>query len=212
MSWRAVEWVLDHATTRDSTEQMVLVAIAEQSFDDGMGARPSIARLARRCRMSRRSVQRALKKLCSRGVLLKTGRWKHGEYCFGIVGCQSVSPDDSSSPTQSHPQGDSVTPGGRHHDTGRGVTPSPDPSVPSRTSTPSEGEVFRALWNAIETNPKATDSDLELLARQHLPDWSAINVRLLVDKVISQRASMPRTAGGRASGRDFRNGRETASA
>lgn len=61
MSNKAMSWALDHAPSYlTSGERFVLVALADFVGDDTRDAYPSVATLARRTGLTRRSVQRAL--------------------------------------------------------------------------------------------------------------------------------------------------------
>lgn len=64
-------WALNDAPTDDATEALVLIALADNAHDDGTCAWPSHATLARRARCSVSTVQRALRRLESSGLITK---------------------------------------------------------------------------------------------------------------------------------------------
>lgn len=69
VSIRLVQWVLDNSTATGHS-RMVLVGLANHADDDGCNAWPSVATLARYCRVSERTIQRALKQLEADGLIL----------------------------------------------------------------------------------------------------------------------------------------------
>jgi hypothetical protein len=69
MSLRAMTWALEQAPVTDPTQALVLVALADSAQEDGRNAWPSQATLARRARVSDRSVRRILAQLEADGVI-----------------------------------------------------------------------------------------------------------------------------------------------
>ena len=69
MSVRCMTWVWDHSTV-GGTERLVLLALADCANDEGRECWPSIATLARKCRVDERTVQRVIRRLAERGHLL----------------------------------------------------------------------------------------------------------------------------------------------
>lgn len=69
MSVKAQSRVWDHSTAQ-GTDLLVLLAIADAADDDGRNAWPSVATLARKCRVSPRSVQYAIARLSEAGELV----------------------------------------------------------------------------------------------------------------------------------------------
>src|ERR1044072_9077547 len=61
-------WVWEHSWVKGS-ELLLLLAIADHADDQGRNAWPSIARLAERTRVDRRTVQRLLRRLAQQGCL-----------------------------------------------------------------------------------------------------------------------------------------------
>ncbi|WP_053207965.1 helix-turn-helix domain-containing protein [Jiangella muralis] len=69
MSLAAMLWALNDAPVSNPTEAFVLVALADNAWDDGRGAFPSVATIAYRTRVSERTVQRTLRDLEAAGVI-----------------------------------------------------------------------------------------------------------------------------------------------
>lgn len=69
MTLKAMVWVLDDAPVTDAQSLAVLLALAEQAHEDGTGAYPSHATLARRGRCSVSTVQRRLAELEEAGLI-----------------------------------------------------------------------------------------------------------------------------------------------
>jgi DNA-binding transcriptional MocR family regulator len=69
MTLKAIVWVLDEAPVNDAQSLAVLFALAEQAHEDGTGAYPSHATLARRGRCSVSTVQRRLAELEAAGLI-----------------------------------------------------------------------------------------------------------------------------------------------
>lgn len=69
MSVKALHWALTEAPVDDPTEALVLVALADNAHDDGRNAWPSQATLARKARVTDRTVRRILSKLESEQLI-----------------------------------------------------------------------------------------------------------------------------------------------
>ena len=65
----------EHAPV-SGNELLILLAIADHASDDGSDAWPSIETLAKKCRLSERTVQRSIKSLAQRGQI-RVG-WQQG--------------------------------------------------------------------------------------------------------------------------------------
>lgn len=61
-------WVWDNSPA-EGTELLLLLALADHASDDGADAWPSVATLARKCRVHPRTVQRLLRKLDAAGLI-----------------------------------------------------------------------------------------------------------------------------------------------
>lgn len=68
MSFKAVDWVLDHSQAEGSA-RLVLIVLAENADQDDGSCWPSVNTIARRARISTRSVQYALRQLVDMGEL-----------------------------------------------------------------------------------------------------------------------------------------------
>ena len=93
MSWIAVRevWKLD----LPPTEKLVLLAIADFSNDKKGIAWPSQTTIARKTGYSRQTVNRAIKRLCARGVLVSSKRSAEGKstsnvYRINIVALRDI--------------------------------------------------------------------------------------------------------------------------
>jgi Helix-turn-helix domain len=91
-----------------STEKLVLLAMADHAREDGTGCYPSIKRLARKTSLTRRGVQKVLRRLCEGGFAKDTGklsRYGTVEYTIDLErGCERRSlPLPPEVRTASHP-------------------------------------------------------------------------------------------------------------
>jgi hypothetical protein len=116
-------WLWENSPA-SGTDLLVMLAIADNADDTGGNAWPSMRTLARKCRISERSVQRAIRSLQAAGLLMiEENAGRSGTHRFTVdmtKGRQLVTPDNLS------PRQDD---GGDTHVTG-GVTPvSPEPSL-----------------------------------------------------------------------------------
>jgi len=93
-------WVWEHSPVGGS-ERLVLLAIADCADDEGRNAWPSVATLARKCRVDARTVQRIIRRLAAGGHLAMTG-------CAGGRGSNRYAvlmAEPSPSPPVAPPQG-----------------------------------------------------------------------------------------------------------
>jgi hypothetical protein len=100
MSVRVLGWALREAPVTSKTDLLVLIVLADHAHDDGSGAYPSVATIAKLARMSPRGVHVALRNL--EATALIRGSRKPGratEYCIltsascagvqGVQGCKA---------------------------------------------------------------------------------------------------------------------------
>jgi hypothetical protein len=85
MSVHVFSWVLRHSPVAVSSHRLVLLALADRANDDGTGAWPSVATLAREARVSERSVQYALRRLETGGHIAKTGIHETGTTIYRLL-------------------------------------------------------------------------------------------------------------------------------
>ncbi|MFD6128668.1 helix-turn-helix domain-containing protein [Streptomyces diastaticus] len=97
MSHEAVTWAMDDAPMLrtekgrpDTTTRGVLQVLAEHADRDGRNARPSLARLRYRTGYDRRTVQRALRRLETAGLIKAVGT--HGEITVYALALHTVRP------------------------------------------------------------------------------------------------------------------------
>lgn len=126
MSIKVMNWVWEHSTAKGS-ELLLLLAIADTADDRGRNAFPSIATLAGKTRMSRRTVQRLVVKLETDGhlVLRREGGRRSNSYEIVVENPPeapiSPRPEPVDEPPEPSPAGDSLTPG--QDVTGDNLTP-----------------------------------------------------------------------------------------
>lgn len=165
MSIRAVGWVLDESPVQEARNLLVLIALADRCNEQDE-AYPSVGDLARRGRMSDRSVQRALRELEDGGHIVKVGTHPRGMTVWRLImgpgrrgktekpepeGGVSLTPLDSVA-------GDKLTPGGDRATSPGGVTAvSPEPSVepssePYSPGTTSAGVRASARDSGLQTH------------------------------------------------------------
>lgn len=160
----------------DSTGVLVLLAIADHAHDDGSKAWPSVGTLAKKTRLSPRSVRRQLLKLVSLGELeiLKGGQGVGNSncYCVKLLRMTNCHPKDDKYDRDVDKTGTSrVT-----NTTAKGDTQSPNPSYNRQYNRqePKEGgnfspngktreqELRSEIWKIREAL-KATAAEIEQL-------------------------------------------------
>lgn len=106
MSVLASSWVWEHSKAK-GTARLVLLSLADHAGADGGDAYPSVARLARRCGVSTRTVQEALKVLTSLGELvIEPQAGPRGANRYQLV----MTPADLAPPQDLHPAGSAPRP------------------------------------------------------------------------------------------------------
>lgn len=92
MSIYAISWVLQHSTA-EKIDRLVLIALADYARDDGGGAFPAVANIAKKARVSERAAQYALRRLEAAGHIEKSGKTPKGTNVYRILmGVQGVHP------------------------------------------------------------------------------------------------------------------------
>lgn len=113
MSVRVMSWVWEHSDS-EGIDRLVLLALADQARDDGGNAYPSIALLARKAKVSTRTVQRSIRALVLLGeVSVDMNAGKHGVNVYTIRMDPRLTDtgDDLTPPSVRHTsQLDTVTP------------------------------------------------------------------------------------------------------
>lgn len=71
MSIKVISWVREHAPTENPAELCILYSLADRANDDGQGCWPSVATMAEESRCSERTVQRHLRNLEQRGLIMR---------------------------------------------------------------------------------------------------------------------------------------------
>src|SRR3990167_6337137 len=96
MSIKVMDAVFERSTAKGSA-LLLQVSIADHAHDDGAGAWPSVARLAKKTRLSRRQVQRLLRGLEEDGELvIDKGAGPNGAHLMTVrPGGVKMSPPDT---------------------------------------------------------------------------------------------------------------------
>jgi hypothetical protein len=143
--------VWEHSRHKGSA-LLLLLAIADHAHDDGSGAWPSVAHLARKVRMSERQVQRLIRVL-SAGIVPELGLEEEAgpgrAHLFTVLLARDVTGDKMSPPsrardvtlgvTRASARGDTaMSPGG---DTAMSPKPSPTVREPSLKSSANDDDV-----------------------------------------------------------------------
>lgn len=78
MSIHVMSWIFQHSEEKVPGRRLILLALADHAHDDGRCSWPSIETLAKKTRMSRRGVQKALRGLELEGRIVRDG-WSAGQ-------------------------------------------------------------------------------------------------------------------------------------
>lgn len=123
MSVRALSWVFDHSDVTHRGDLLVLLVLADHAHDDGTSAYPSVDRIARKARLTRRGAQLALRRLTAAGAIEDTGeRGPRGTVVYRLVMGEATS-------QRSEYAGEVSAAGGEPSDTEGANCPSPEPSL-----------------------------------------------------------------------------------
>ncbi|GLL08026.1 hypothetical protein GCM10017581_097860 [Dactylosporangium matsuzakiense] len=105
VSLKAMTWVWDHAQVGGS-DLLLLLAIADNADDTGANAWPSIATLARKCRVDERTVQRIIRRLVAAQHLVvetTTGGRRSNRYALAMPAPDASSTGSPTPPANRHP-------------------------------------------------------------------------------------------------------------
>ena len=187
-------WVWEHSWVKGS-ELLLLLAIADHADDQGRNAWPSVARLADRTRVDRRTIQRLLRRLAQQGCLeIEPTEGPRGTNRYTVVmtpqaGGAAVNnpsqPVDAAAQSVDKAGGGRMPPGGRTalkgwHPGTLGAAPMP-PERSSMNPPPNPArqldlQVSGDQANAVSVSGAATSLNPEAEARIVLtelgPDWS----------------------------------------
>lgn len=125
---RVMAWVFEHSPVAHRGDLLALLVLADHARDDGTGAYPSVATIAKKARLTPRGAQLALRRLERDGAIKACGFGPHGtiEYRVLTEAADAHTPavtsgDEVASGAKSVTQGGEVTaPGGAN-------SPSPEP-------------------------------------------------------------------------------------
>jgi hypothetical protein len=84
MSIKAMTAVWEHSTQKEGS-LLILLALADFAHDDGSGAFPSVATLAKKARMSERNTQYCLRRLEQAGEIVREGTHHSGAVIWRLV-------------------------------------------------------------------------------------------------------------------------------
>lgn len=139
MSVRVMAWVWEHSESAGA-DRLVLLAIADCANDQGRDAYPSLATIAKKARMNKRTAQRSIRDLQARGELeVWENAGPHGTHRYGVLmaaGRQETTGGDT-------PRGNGETPP-RQEATGDGDT-----------STKGRSDATRNILNPVPPQPPA---------------------------------------------------------
>jgi hypothetical protein len=147
MSVKVMGWVWE--LDIPSSEKLVLLAYADHAAHDGTEIYPAIALVARKTGYSQREVQRATRRLESRGLLIADGSGPHGTNKWR---CPAPAGDNLPGVT---PEGVTSTPPGDDNLSGATSTPAAGDGLSGVTSTPAGGEHLSGVTFAGVTSATA---------------------------------------------------------
>ncbi len=214
MSIKVSEWVWAHSQS-EGTARLVLLAIADHAHDDGRDAWPSQERLARKCRVSVRTVRRAVDELVALGELEvdeyhgrppseNGGRWTHRYVIHMLADNLTGNPGEvGGQEREVAGQND-----GGLSDTGVRGTVLNRPSEPSARIASKKSEELAARMVDHFGKRYAGECALIVDAALLKHDWHAVDVH--IGKAIDAGAQYPSyvaNAVGVPSGREARRGR-----
>lgn len=138
-----------------SNQVSVLLCLADHSNDDGLSCYPSIARIAKRTRLSERTVQRCIAELeASRVIAAERGGGRHNTTNY-VLNAAMIHAHAS---TKGDTKGDTVTPFVAERVTnvhGKGDTVTPDPSLePPIVSSPASQDEPEILQDSLLAIPE----------------------------------------------------------
>lgn len=108
MSVQAMSWVIENSKTRGNA-YIVLLMVANRADEDGSSAWPSVRWLAKRSRLSERTVQRSLKKLEKAGALaIEKNAGPKGTNSYHVIMQASFVTPDKLTPRQGGRKGVTV--------------------------------------------------------------------------------------------------------
>jgi hypothetical protein len=80
-----MSWIFRDSEEKIPGRRLVLLALADHAHDDGRCAWPSVQTIARKTRMSRRGVQKALRELEKEGRIVRDGWSSKRTVCWRII-------------------------------------------------------------------------------------------------------------------------------
>jgi hypothetical protein len=165
MSVRVSSWVWQHSSVEHRGDLLVLLVLADHAQDDGTGADPSVATIARKARLSRRGAFLALERLkAERAIEPDQRRGPRGTVSYRVLMPDGVQPvhGAATAPVQSATPGGAVTaPEGVH-------SPAPEPSltIQNRNSPRASAGAHEAAQAERTVSPSPIDDERQRLAEQ----------------------------------------------
>lgn len=161
-------WELEIPASR----KFVLLCLADHANDDGKQAYPSVARIARKCSMSERNVQRILHELIDDGLLTierpPSGRTPTA-YSVEVRRGDKVSGRHGVGVTNQQRRGDTIAP-----------EPSGTTQRPTRRARGEIGTrlgadaVLSAEWRSVAESERVPASEVETVFREFVGYWSSL--------------------------------------
>jgi DNA-binding Lrp family transcriptional regulator len=155
--------IWDHAPVMDSTELLLLLAMADFAHNDGGSIFPAQATLAQRIRLSQRQTRRILRTLADKGLIEKTGEMPDHRFIYRIK-LEAMVPPDIAMSARTPMTGD---PGHSY------VTPPPDIAMSAKpldvtvtepldivrsVTGPKYSALFENFWKDYPTTTNASKS------------------------------------------------------
>lgn len=135
--------MLRHSPVDTAGHRLVLIALADKANDDGTGAYPSVATLARETRQSERNVQYALRALEQGGHIAAAGTSPHRTKAWRVEmpresyhAASWPADADAKAPTSRDAKSAPPQPGRAQNTTDEGATVAPEPSLTAQTTEP----------------------------------------------------------------------------
>jgi hypothetical protein len=145
VSVRVISWVLNESPLEHRGDLLVLLVLADHAHDDGGGAYPSVATIAKKARLTRRGTQLALRRLTDGGAIEEVGIGPQRTVVYRVImrheGEVSSQGEVTSRANSATREGEVSAPGGANP---RSPKPSIEPSVVEPPPRPpaSGGSVF----------------------------------------------------------------------
>jgi hypothetical protein len=147
-------------------EYLLLLILAKYAADDGTRVFPSVDTMAKDTRQNRRAVQKQLRSLESKGLLVRVGETIHGTHNYRIA-IEKLSTGDEGRGERQPPQGADQSHPGNERESQRGVPAPPDsldsslisqkradkPEVKTNFKTEAGCDAIAHIWTFLKKPP-----------------------------------------------------------